>query len=89
MTKVYGIWGDTNGDDGKPLVGEASLSLATKCFGKSMNGNNGHSPEDVLYIAFPGSVADTVEKNANWDAKSFADFEPSIQEVGDRLVKKL
>lgn len=87
--QVYGVWGDTNGDDGEPLVGETSLSLATKCFGKSMNGNNGHSPNDVLYIAFPGTVAETVEKKADWGAKNFTDFEASIKDVGDRLVRKL
>lgn len=54
-----------------------------------MNGNNGHSPNDVLYIAFPGSVADTVEKKADWGTKSFKDFEASIRDVGDRLVKRL
>jgi hypothetical protein len=33
-TQVYGIWGDTNGDDGdEAMVGEASISLATACFG--------------------------------------------------------
>lgn len=62
------------------------MSLATKCFGKSMNGNNGHSPNNVLYIGFPGSVANTVEKSAHWGAKNFADFEASIQSVGDKLI---
>lgn len=89
MTEVYGVWGDTNGDDGRPLIGETSLSLATECFGKRMNGDNGHSPNDVLYIGFPGSVANTVKQHANWGAKNFDDFESSIRSVGDKLVKKL
>lgn len=86
---MYGVWGDTNGDDGKPLIGETSLSLATECFGKRMNGNNGHSPNDVLYIGFPGTVAETVEKKACWGAKAFESFEASIKAVGDRLAKRL
>ena len=36
--KIYGVSGDTNGDDDIPLVGEASLSLATPCYGKVVNG---------------------------------------------------
>lgn len=86
---VYGVWGDTNGDDGKPLVGEASLALATECFGKSMTGNNGHDQNDVLYIAFPGSVGDTVNKKAEWGAKHFATFEESIKTLGNKLTEKL
>lgn len=40
-------WGDRI-----PLVGEASLSLATACFGDKVNGNSGHDETDVLYVAF-------------------------------------
>lgn len=54
-----------------------------------MNGNNGHSPNNVLYIGFPGSVANTVKQQANWGAKNFDDFESSIRGVGDKLIKKL
>lgn len=86
---MYGVWGDTNGDDGKPLVGEASISLATLCYGESINGNNGHDQDDVLYIAFPGTIDDTVNKNADWSAKKFDDFENSISALGDKLVQKL
>ena len=50
-----------------------------------MNGNNGHSPNDI--IAFPGSVAQTVEKQADWVAKSFRELTSSIRRVGERLVK--
>ena len=83
------MWGDTNGDDGAPLVGEASISLATECFGTGINGNSGHDQADVLYIAFPGSVADTVHKHAHWSAKNFTDFEDSITSTGDSLIAKL
>lgn len=53
----YGVWGDENGNDGQPLVGEASLSMATLCYGKSINGNSGHDQNDVMYIAFKGKDA--------------------------------
>ncbi|KAA8642480.1 hypothetical protein EYZ11_001036 [Aspergillus tanneri] len=82
---IYGIWGDTNGDDGQPLVGEASLATATACFGTEMNGDNGHDEKDVLYIAFPGPEA--VPGNvAKWDAESYEEFEESITELGDNLI---
>ena len=78
------------GDDGQPVVGEASISLATACFGKeNINGDMGHDQNDVLYIAFPGSVADTVEKNADWAATSFDDFENSITAKGNQLITRL
>ncbi|CZT20497.1 related to chitosanase precursor [Ramularia collo-cygni] len=86
---VYGVWADTNGDDGPPLVGEASISLATACYGKGINGGAGHDENDVLYIAFPGSVADTVHKHAKWNAKSFDDFETSIESTGDKLIQRI
>ncbi|KAL8849082.1 MAG: hypothetical protein Q9221_005926 [Calogaya cf. arnoldii] len=84
----YGVWGDTNGDDGPPLVGEASLSLATACYGKSMNGNNGHDTADVLYIAFPGDDA-VPGSSANWGASNFQQFEDSITALGSSLVARL
>lgn len=85
---VYGVWGDTNGDDGKPLVGEASIALATECFGTGITGDNGHDENDVLYIAFPGNAANTVNKKAAWGAKDFATFEASIAALGDQLVER-
>ncbi|KAF5006048.1 hypothetical protein FDECE_7560 [Fusarium decemcellulare] len=86
----YGVWGDENGDDGThPMVGEASISLATACFGKSMNGNNGHSENDVLYIAFPGADAVPGAKGAKWNAQNFKDFEASLATIGDKLVKRI
>ena len=87
LAHILRLVADENGDDGKPLVGEASISLATACYGDSINGNNGHTPNDVLYIAFPGSVADTVEKLANWSAESFDEFEPSILGLGNELIE--
>ncbi|KAM5354297.1 hypothetical protein ACJ41O_000947 [Fusarium nematophilum] len=86
----YGVWADENGDDGDyPMVGEASISLATACFGKSMNGNNGHSENDVLYIAFPGGDAVPGADGAAWTAKNFDDFEASISELGDKLIQRI
>ncbi|KAI9370168.1 fungal chitosanase of glycosyl hydrolase group 75-domain-containing protein [Aspergillus egyptiacus] len=85
---IYGIWGDVNGDDGLPLVGEASLALATACFGHRMNGDNGHDAPDVLYLAFAGDEA-VPGYRAKWHAKGYKDFERSIERLGDRLVARV
>lgn len=85
---VYGIWGDTNGDDGPPLIGEASLALATECFGTEMDADNGYSGEDVLYIAFAGDEA-VPGDSAAWDAETYEEFEESIAELGDKLIAQL
>ncbi|KAI1769332.1 glycoside hydrolase family 75 protein [Hypoxylon sp. FL1150] len=86
---IYGVWGDENGDDGeKSVVGEASISLATACFGESMTGDNGHDQDDVLYIAFTGSDA-VPGKNANWAAENYSEFESSIQDLGDKLIQRI
>lgn len=87
---VYGVWGDTNGDDGQyPMVGEASISLATACFGHRVNGNAGYDDHDVLYIAFVGDDAVPGPKGANWSAKDHAAFEKSIEERGDMLIERI
>ena len=85
---VYGVWGDTNGDDGPPLVGEASIALATECFGEGITGDSGHDGRDVLYLAFSGDDA-VPRKQADWSAKTFEAFEESIEGVGDSLVGRL
>ncbi len=88
--KIYGIWGDENGDDGdKPMVGEASISLATACFGTSMTGDNGHDDTDVLYIAFPGTDAVPGASGANWGATSWSAFETSIEALGNKLIARI
>ncbi|KAL9613192.1 MAG: hypothetical protein Q9167_002269 [Letrouitia subvulpina] len=85
---IYGVWGDQNGDDDEhPLVGEASLSLATACFGTDVSGESGHDETDVLYVAFTGD--DAVPTSANWAAKSFEEFEESITEIGNELITRL
>ncbi|KAF4159632.1 hypothetical protein CNMCM6069_001275 [Aspergillus lentulus] len=85
---VYGVWGDTNGDDNEhPMVGEASLALATACYGSTISGNSGHDEADVLYIAFAGKEA--VPARAKWDADSYEAFEETITEQGDSLVAQL
>ncbi|KAF2151466.1 glycoside hydrolase family 75 protein [Myriangium duriaei CBS 260.36] len=86
---VYGVWGDTNGDDGPPVVGEASLALGTLCYGDSVNGNAGHDETDVLYIAFVGDDAVPGRNGAAWTAKSADEFEASIKTLGDSLVARL
>lgn len=85
---IFGIWGDTNGDDGPPLVGEASIAVATACFGNVIDGNNGHDQNDVLYIAFSGSHA-VPGKTANWNANTYEEFEQSITDLGNALVASL
>ncbi|KAF7552215.1 hypothetical protein G7Z17_g4449 [Cylindrodendrum hubeiense] len=87
---IYGIWGDENGDDGdESMVGEASVSLATACFGKEMNGNNGYDGDDVLYIAFPGTDAVPGAKGALWKADDYDAFEASITAQGDKLIARI
>lgn len=86
----YGVWGDMNGDDGDDaMVGEASISLATACFGQEMNGNFGYDGNDVLYVAFPGSEAVPGASGAAWTAQNFDDFEASIADLGNRLIERL
>lgn len=86
----YGVWGDMNGDDGEDaMVGEASISLATACFGQEMNGNFGYDGNDVLYVAFPGSEAVPGASGAAWTAQNFDDFEASIADLGNRLIERL
>jgi Fungal chitosanase of glycosyl hydrolase group 75 len=57
------VWGDTNGGCD---TGEASISLATACFGDSMNGDNGYTGHDVLYLAFTGAAAKPGASGADW-----------------------
>ncbi|PFH55734.1 hypothetical protein XA68_17704 [Ophiocordyceps unilateralis] len=87
---IYGVWGDTNGDDGsQAMVGEASISLATACFGDSMTGGNGHNGNDILYLAFPGRDAVPGAHGADWNASTFQQFERSLAPVGDRLLRRI
>ncbi|KAJ6443208.1 LOW QUALITY PROTEIN: chitosanase [Purpureocillium lavendulum] len=88
--QIYGVWGDTNGDDGpQAMVGEASISLATACFGRGINGNAGHDENDVLYIAFPGKDAVPGARGAKWNAQNYDDFERSITGLGDQLIQRI
>ena len=68
------------------MIGEAAISLATACFGNSMNGDNGHADNDVLYIAFTGTKAVPGATGAKWDAQSFQEFHDSITTLGNSLV---
>ncbi|KAK6082884.1 fungal chitosanase [Seiridium cupressi] len=86
--QFYGVWGDEYGGR-KPMVGESSLSLATACFGRGMNGNNGHETNDVLYIAFPGKNAVPGADGAAWSARTWVDFHESIATLGDRLIQRI
>lgn len=71
------------------MVGETSISLATACFGKELNGNNGYDGNDILYIAFPGSDAVPGAKGALWNAKNYTAFEASIRTQGDALIARI
>ncbi|RAK97555.1 glycoside hydrolase family 75 protein [Aspergillus ibericus CBS 121593] len=83
---VYGIWGDTNGGS---VTGEASIALAGLCFPDAgISGNNGHSPDDVMYIGFTGQDA-VPGGSAKWTAGNTQEFEESIKSLGDRLVSGL
>lgn len=84
---VYGVWGDTNTDGSKPLVGEASLATANLCFGKKYNANSGYNEQDILHIAFSGR--DAIPQNAAWDASNAGEFENSISGLGKKLVDSL
>ncbi|KAH6712611.1 family 75 glycoside hydrolase [Leptodontidium sp. MPI-SDFR-AT-0119] len=86
----YGIWGDENGDDGpRAVIGEASIGMATLCFGTVVNGNNGHDETDVLYLAFTGADAVPGKDGAKWNAKNAVEFEESLKGLGDKLVAKI
>lgn len=71
------------------MVGEASLSLATACFGTGMTGNTGHDADDVLYIAFSGDDAVPGKNGAKWNANSQTEFQNSIKAIGDRLIARI
>lgn len=85
----YGVFGDTNGEDDDNYTGEASYSLANMCFPKEgLNGDNGHTGHDVLYIAFPGKEAVPGAAGAGWDAKNAQQFQETLKPLGDQLVEK-
>lgn len=71
------------------MVGEASIALATACFGDSVNGDSGHDQDDVLFIAFTGSGAVPGAGGAQWNAQDYNDFENSISTLGDSLVARI
>ncbi|KAJ3499360.1 hypothetical protein NLG97_g387 [Lecanicillium saksenae] len=86
---LYGVWGDTNGDDGPPLIGEVSDSLGRACYGDDVDGNAAHDDNDVLYIAFAGKDAVPGASGAKWNAKSFDEFEASLQAQGNKLIANI
>ncbi|KAI5917744.1 fungal chitosanase of glycosyl hydrolase group 75-domain-containing protein [Camillea tinctor] len=87
---VFGVWGDENGNDGeKSVVGEASIALATLCYGEGINGNAGHDEADVLYLAFTGKDAVPGKDGINWAAKDRDEFQDSLAKFGNKLVKGL
>ncbi|KAG6173538.1 hypothetical protein E4U50_007051 [Claviceps purpurea] len=87
---IYGVWGDEHGDDDpQAMVGEASISLATACYGKSTGGDIGYDGNDVLYLAFQGKDAVPGARGANWTAQSYEAFAASISSLGDELVGRI
>lgn len=91
--QIYGVWGDENGNDSpQPMVGQASISVATACFGKDINDNDGHDSNDsndVLFIAFPGDESVPGAAGAAWNAASYDEFEASITGLGNKLIKRI
>lgn len=71
------------------MVGEASLALATLCFGDAMTGNNGHGALDVLYLAFTGPDAVPGADGADWTATSPDAFEASLESLGATLLARI
>lgn len=87
---VFGIWGDTNGDDGtKPMVGEASLSLATACGGPRISGDSGIDEDSIMFLGFTGNEAVPGPDGADWAAADFNTFERSIEGLGSKLVARI
>lgn len=71
------------------MVGAASLSLATACYGRGVDSDGGHSANDVLYIAFPGHEAVPGRDGAAWKAKTWTNFHESIAALGDKLIQRI
>jgi chitosanase len=83
----YGVWGDTNGFRS---TGEASIALAQLCYpNDGLNGDNGHSENDVLYIGFTSQDAVPGANGATWNAGDRHEFQDSLKEIGDKLVASL
>jgi hypothetical protein len=92
FVQFYGFWGDSNGSDGqKPVIGEASISMARLCFGSSMTNDNGHDEADVMYIAFTGQEAVLGKNGAAWRAKTSLEFQndAAFNKLGDKLVRRI
>lgn len=53
-----------------------------------INGNNGHGPDDVLFLGFTGQDA-VPGSSADWQAGDRDTFEASIKDLGDKLVAGL
>ncbi|KAI5794030.1 fungal chitosanase of glycosyl hydrolase group 75-domain-containing protein [Pyronema domesticum] len=86
----YGVYGDTNGCDDNNFTGEASLSLGQICFpNEGLNGDNGHTGHDVLYLAFTGTEAVPGPNGANWKTSDPKVFEASIKALGDKMIAKV
>lgn len=62
--------------------------MATLCYGDSMTGGVGHGETDVLYIAFTGQDA-VPGASAAWNAGSTAEFQSSIQSLGNKLIQRI
>ncbi|KAA8903987.1 fungal chitosanase of glycosyl hydrolase group 75-domain-containing protein [Sphaerosporella brunnea] len=85
----YAVWGDTNGCDDDNFTGEASLALARLCFpDEGVSGDNGHTPHDVLYLAFTDEAAVPGPTGAKWKAANASEFEESLKILGDRMVNE-
>lgn len=71
------------------MARDPSLQAHSQQFSKRLNDKNGYEKSNMLCIAVPGPVANTVVKSAYWPAKSYGEFGKSIVATGIRLIKKL
>ncbi|KAJ5627048.1 hypothetical protein N7528_004475 [Penicillium herquei] len=83
---LYGIYGDSDGDDPQ-VIGEASWLMARTCFpNDNLDGNNGHTGVDVTYILFLGN--NTVLPSSALNKNYITNF-TTLRSMGDKLIDVL
>ncbi|KAJ5702227.1 hypothetical protein N7488_009775 [Penicillium malachiteum] len=83
---LYGIYGDSDGDDPQ-VIGEASWLMARTCFpNDNLDGNNGHTGVDVTYILFLGN--NTVLPSSALNKNYITNF-TTLRSMGDKLIGDL
>lgn len=83
---LYGIYGDSDGDDPE-VIGEASWLMARTCFpNDNLNGNSGHENSDVAYILFIGKDAVLPSHALN---RNYVTNFGTLRSMGDKLITAL